>query len=421
MDTYDILMLIIIIVCIFLSAFFSSIETAFSTVSTIRLKYRSERGDKRAKNCLKIVENFDRALTTILIGNNIVNIGCSSVATVFCIKLFGDAGAAISTGIITLLVLTFGEIIPKCLAKEKAESFCVSSSNVLLFLMTILTPFVFLFISVKSFALKIFTSDTSQPSVTEDELKVLIGTSQQEGVLEQQEKELVQSALDFDEKTVQEILTPRVDITAIDINDTPQDIKKLVIEERFSRIPVFKDSIDNIIGILHTRDYLEALLHCEEPDIISLIKPAYFIYKTKKLSVVLAEFKKKKLHIAVVTDDYGGTLGIVTMEDLLEELVGDIWDEDEIEDPCYKKISDNSYNVSGDMTISAMLELLNLREDFIESDSVSVGGWIMENLGDIPASGDSFTYKNTIRFTVTQTDEQRVEKVNITLLQDKVN
>ena len=195
LDTYDLLMLIIIIVCIFLSAFFSSIETAFSTVSTIRLKYRAERGDKRAKNSLKIVENFDKALTTILIGNNIVNIGCSSVATVFCIKLFGDAGAAVSTGVITLMVLTFGEIIPKCLAKEKAESFCISTSSILLFLMTVLTPLVFLFISLKTLALKVFTSDISQPSVTEDELKVLIGTSQQEGVLEQQEKELVQSAL----------------------------------------------------------------------------------------------------------------------------------------------------------------------------------------------------------------------------------
>lgn len=413
MSTYDILMLIIIIVCILLSAFFSATETAFSTVSTIRLKYRAERGDKKAVNCLKITENYDKALTTILIGNNIVNIGCSSVATVLCMNLFGDAGAAISTGAVTLLVLTFGEILPKCIAKEKAEVFCISVAKILLVLMTILTPLVMFFVALKSMALKIFTKDSAKPSVTEDELKVLIGTSQQEGVLEQQERELVQSALDFDEKSAQEILTPRVDITAIDINDKTENIKNIIIKERFSRIPVYNDSVDNIIGILHTRDYLEELAQGNTSNLKMLIKPAFFIYKTQRLSTILAEFKKQKLHIAVVTDDYGGTLGIVTMEDLLEEIVGDIWDEDEIEDPDHSKVSDTTYNVSGDMTIFSMLELFDLREDYIESDSVSVGGWIMENLGDIPKPGDNFTYKNTLNFTVISTVEQRVEKVKV--------
>ena len=414
MDSYDILMLIIVVVSIFLSAFFSSIETAFSTVSTIRMKYLAERGDKKAQNVLKIVDNYDKALTAILIGNNIVNIGCSSVATVLCIRLFGDVGAAISTGVITLLVLTFGEIIPKCLAKEKADTFSLTTARILLIIMTILTPFVFLFIAIKSLALKLFTSDNTKPSVTEDELKVLIGTSEQEGVLEEQEKELVQSALDFDEKTVQEILTPRVDITAINIAETPDEIRKIIIDERYSRIPVYKDDIDNIVGILHTRDYLEELLKTSAPKIEALIKPAYFVYKTKKLSYVLTELKKQKLHIAIVTDDYGGTLGLVTMEDLLEELVGDIWDEDEIETPSYQKINDVTYQVSGDMTISDMLELLELREDYIDSDSVSVGGWVMENLGDIPQTGDSFDYRNQLTFTVLETDGQRVEQIKIT-------
>ena len=406
-------MLIIVVVSIFLSAFFSSIETAFSTVSTIRMKYLAERGDKKAQNVLKIVDNYDKALTAILIGNNIVNIGCSSVATVLCIRLFGDVGAAVSTGIITLLVLTFGEIIPKCLAKKKADTFSLNTARILLVIMTILSPLVFLFIAIKSLALKLFTSDNTKPSVTEDELKVLIGTSEQEGVLEEQEKELVQSALDFDEKTVQEILTPRVDITAIDIAETPDEIRKIIIDERYSRIPVYKDDIDNIVGILHTRDYLEELLKTSAPKIEALIKPAYFVYKTKKLSYVLTELKKQKLHIAIVTDDYGGTLGLVTMEDLLEELVGDIWDEDEIETPSYQKINDATYLVSGDMTISDMLELLELREDYIDSDSVSVGGWVMENLGDIPQTGDSFDYRNQLTFTVLETDGQRVEQIKI--------
>ncbi len=406
-------MLIIIIVCVFLSAFFSSIETAFSTVSTIRIKYLAERENKRAKNVLKIINNYDKALTAILIGNNIVNIGCSSVSTALCINLFGDAGVAVSTGVITLLVLTFGEIIPKCLAKEKSEAFCLATAKILLVIMAVLTPFVFLFIALKSLALKLFTSDANKPSVTEDELKVLIGTSEQEGVLEQQEKELVQSALDFDEKTAQEILTPRVDITAIDISESAEEIKRIILEERYSRIPVYRDDIDNIIGILHTRDYLEELIRTDTPDVESLLKPAYFVYKTKKLSYVLTELKRQKLHIAVVTDDYGGTLGIVTMEDLLEELVGDIWDEDEAETIRYQQINENTYHVSGDMTISDMLELLGLREDYIESESVSVGGWVMENLGDIPQKGDSFTYDDRFVFTVLETDGQRVEKIRI--------
>lgn len=421
MDMFNIVMSIVIIICIFLSAFFSSIETAFSTVSTIRLKYRSERGDKRAKNALKVTDNYDKALTTILIGNNIVNIGCSSVATVLFMNLFGDAGAAISTGVITLLVLTFGEVIPKCIAKENSETFCVGTAKILLILMVILKPLVMLFIFMKSFALKIFSKSGDSPSVTEDELKVLIGTSQEEGVLEQQEKELVQSALDFDEKTAQEILTPRVDLTAIDINDDIEDITKKIIDERFSRIPVYKDSIDNIIGIIHTRDYLEELAYNRTPDLKKLIRPAFFVYKTKPLSAILTDFKKQRHHIAVVTDDYGGTLGIVTMEDLLEEIVGDIWDEDEIETPDYQKISNTAYYVSGDMTIGSMLELFNLRDDLIESESVSVGGWVMENLGDIPEAGNSFNYNDILSFTVLETDEKRVEKVKVVCTEKKNN
>lgn len=404
-------MLCIMVVCIMLSAFFSSIETAFSTVSTVRLKHSAERGNKKAQNALKVVENYDKAITSILIGNNIVNIGCSSVATVLCINLFGDAGAAISTGAVTLLVLTFGEIIPKCIAKEKPEALCLATAKPLLLLMTVLTPLVIFFVALKTVALKLFNKGTAQPSVTEDELKVLIGTSQQEGVLEQQERELVQSALDFDEKTVQDILTPRVDITAININEKNDVIKQIILKERYSRIPVYKDGIDNIVGILYSRDYLEALLNTSEPDIKKLMKPAFFVYKTKILSEVLTEFKKEKLHIAVVTDDYGGTLGIVTMEDLIEEIVGDIWDEDEVEMPLYSKISDNTYYLSGDMNIYAMLELFGLREDYIVSDSISVGGWVMENMGDIPQPGDSFEYKNRLKFTVTEVTEQRVEKV----------
>lgn len=401
-----------ILILIILSAFFSSVETAFSTVNTIRLKHDAQNGSKKAQDALYITENYDKALTTVLIGNNIVNISCSSIATVLCINLFGDMGAAISTGAVTLLVLTFGEIMPKCIAKERADSYCLFTARALRILMTVFTPIVFIFIKMKSAALKRMHKNEKTPSVTEDELKYIIESIEEEGVLEQQERELVQSALDFDEKTVQEVLTPRVDITAIEVNDDVRDIAKLILSERYSRIPVYKDTLDNIIGILHTRDFLEAIVNGETPNIQKLIQPAYFIYKTKKLSKVLTDFKHKKLNIAIVSDEYGGTVGIVTMEDLLEEIVGEIWDEDEEIEHMYKELPDGSYEISGDMDIDKMLELFALDPKTIQSESVSVGGWVLEMLGSIPNEGDSFQF-DPLFITVTEVSEQRITKLVI--------
>lgn len=401
-----------ILILIILSAFFSSVETAFSTVNTIRLKHDAQNGSKKAQDALYITENYDKALTTVLIGNNIVNISCSSIATVLCINLFGDMGAAISTGAVTLLVLTFGEIMPKCIAKERADSYCLFTARALRILMTVFTLIVFIFIKMKSAALKRMHKNEKTPSVTEDELKYIIESIEEEGVLEQQERELVQSALDFDEKTVQEVLTPRVDITAIEVNDDVRDIAKLILSERYSRIPVYKDTLDNIIGILHTRDFLEAIVNGETPNIQKLIQPAYFIYKTKKLSKVLTDFKHKKLNIAIVSDEYGGTVGIVTMEDLLEEIVGEIWDEDEEIEHMYKELPDGSYEISGDMDIDEMLELFALDPKTIQSESVSVGGWVLEMLGSIPNEGDSFQF-DPLFITVTEVSEQRITKLVI--------
>lgn len=401
-----------ILILIILSAFFSSVETAFSTVNTIRLKHDAQNGSKKAQDALYITENYDKALTTVLIGNNIVNISCSSIATVLCINLFGDMGAAISTGAVTLLVLTFGEIMPKCIAKERADSYCLFTARALRILMTVFTPIVFIFIKMKSAALKRMHKNEKTPSVTEDELKYIIESIEEEGVLEQQERELVQSALDFDEKTVQEVLTPRVDITAIEVNDDVRDIAKLILSERYSRIPVYKDTLDNIIGILHTRDFLEAIVNGETPNIQKLIQPAYFIYKTKKLSKVLTDFKHKKLNIAIVSDEYGGAVGIVTMEDLLEEIVGEIWDEDEEIEHMYKELPDGSYEISGDMDIDEMLELFALDPKTIQSESVSVGGWVLEMLGSIPNEGDSFQF-DPLFITVTEVSEQRITKLVI--------
>lgn len=411
----NIIMGIAILICVSLSAFFSAIETAYSTVNTVRMKRSAELGDKKAKSVVYITDHYDKALTTILIGNNIVNIGCSSIATVFCMNLFGDAGAAISTGAVTLIILTFGEIIPKCLAKEKAEAIAMATAGIMRVLMTVLTPFVFIFMKLKKLALSLVSKNDNRPSVTEDELKYIIDSIKEEGVLEQQEKELVKSALDFDEKTVQEVLTPRVDMTTIEVNDSKEKIRKTIIEERYSRIPVYEKNIDNIVGILHTRDYLEALLAGKGSDLREIIQPAYYVYKNKKLSYVFNDMKHKHQNLALVTDDHGGVLGLVTTEDLVEELVGEIWDEDEEIETPYKKIDDNSFELSGDYDLEDLSELLSINQSAFDSESVSLGGWIFEKLGKIPDEGDSFEFEN-FEFKIKEVSEQRINLVTVTKL-----
>lgn len=396
-----------------LSAFFSATETAYSTVNTVRMNHDAELGNKRAKGVVYITQHYDNALTTILIGNNIVNIGCSSIATVLCMNLFGDAGAAISTGALTLIILTFGEIIPKCLAKEHAESIAMATAKILRILMTVLKPVVFCFMKLKQAALALVNKGDKTPSVTEDELKYIIDSIEEEGVLEQQERELVKSALDFDEKTVQEVLTPRVDLTAIDIDDDENEIRKIIFEERYSRIPVYEKSIDNIVGVLHTRDYLEALANGESVDLRRIIQPAYYVYKNKKLSYVLSDMKHKHQNLALVTDEHGGILGIVTVEDLVEELVGEIWDEDEEIEAPYKRVDENTLELSGDYSLEDLSALLNIKESEFDSESVSLGGWIFEKLGKIPDEGEAFEFCG-YKFQILDVSEQRITLVSVT-------
>lgn len=410
--------IIIIILCILLSAFFSSVETAFSFINVIRIQGYADDGDKRAKNVLFISNRFDKALTAILICNNIVNLGCSSLATVLCLELFGDIGSAIATGATTLLVLTFGEIIPKCLAKEHCDAYALHTAGILKVIMVVLTPIVFLFVKLKEVAVKLFGKGEEAPSVTEDELKQIVENIEGEGVLEEDESEMVQSVLDFDDKTVLEVLTPRVDMTAIDITDPPEKLKHIIIESRYSRIPVYKETTDQIIGILHTRDYLEQLADGLVPNIGKLIQPAYFIFNNQNLSKTLSDFKKKRLHIAIVTDEYGGTLGLVTMEDLLEEIVGEIWDEDEeIENDC-TKVSDTEYIVSGDMPLVDLFELADIDPDDVETDAVTVGGFILEHFSTIPRRKAKFSFRN-ITFTVQQVNSQRIIAANIIILPEE--
>lgn len=398
---------IVIGLLILCSSFFSCIETAFSCVSTARLKNEESKGNKKAKNALFITENFDKALTTILIGNNVVNLGCSSLATVLCMNIFQNFAAAISTGLTTILVLTFGEIIPKCIGKEKSEAVALNTAIILKGLMIVLTPLSFLFIAIKTGALKLLNIRNDSPTVTEDELKYIIEHSENEGVLEEEESEMVQSALEFDEKSAFEVLTPRVDMLALDIDDDFETNKNKILTERYSRVPVYKENLDNILGILYTRDYLEELIDGKTPDIKLLINDAFFTYKSRKLSAFMNDLRKNQVNMAIVTDEYGGTLGIVTMEDLIEEIVGEIYDEDEDIEKEYTKLRENCYFVSGDLEFDQLLELTD-REDFNnDTESHTVGGFIFEHMGRIPKEGDKFEIDG-LSFEVYKVEERRI-------------
>lgn len=398
---------IVIGLLILCSSFFSCIETAFSCVSTARLKNEESKGNKKARNALFITENFDKALTTILIGNNVVNLGCSSLATVLCMNIFQNFAAAISTGLTTILVLTFGEIIPKCIGKEKSEAVALNTAIILKGLMIVLTPLSFLFIAIKTGALKLLNIRNDSPTVTEDELKYIIEHSENEGVLEEEESEMVQSALEFDEKSAFEVLTPRVDMLALDIDDDFETNKNKILTERYSRVPVYKENLDNILGILYTRDYLEELIDGKTPDIKLLINDAFFTYKSRKLSALMNDLRKNQVNMAIVTDEYGGTLGIVTMEDLIEEIVGEIYDEDEDIEKEYTKLRENCYFVSGDLEFDQLLELTD-REDFDnDTESHTVGGFIFEHMGRIPKEGDKFEIDG-LSFEVYKVEERRI-------------
>lgn len=410
-STSGILYLVLVVLLCF-SAFFSASETAYSSLNKIRMKNYADGGNKKAKRALAVVDDFDRLLSTILVGNNVVNMASASIATVIATSIFGTSGAAVATTVMTILVLIFGEILPKTLAKENSESIAMKTGGLLRFFIKLLTPVVFFFVKIKEFSLRLLKGAEAQPSVTEEELKYIVESIEQEGVLEEQESDLVQSALDFDEITVQEILTPRVDLVTIDVEDPLDEALEVVLGAHFSRIPVYRGTVDNIIGVLQVRDLLKAVVQKTDTRLSHLVTDCVFVHKTMKISTLLAEFKAKKLHLAVVTDDYGGTMGIVTMEDVLEQLVGDIWDEsDEVRDD-FVQIGRGTFIVSGDMNVFEMLEELGEDDRGFESDYNTAGGWAMEMLGHIPEAGEQYSYRDLV-VTVSEVEEQRILSLRV--------
>ena len=410
--------ILIIVVLVIFSAVFSATETAFSSVNRIRLKNLASNGNSRAAIALDVLEKFDKALTAILIGNNVVNIASSSLTTVVFMKYLGEGSVGVATAVMTVTVLIFGEITPKGLAKEHAEGFVLFMAPLLAGFMFIITPVVMPFLWLKRGVSKLFGSADKQPTMTEDELKYILDEIQDEGVLEQQESDLVRSALEFDEKTVGEILVPRVNITGVDVNDNLDDIKQAFIESNYSRLPVFEDSIDNIIGVLLLGDFYKLYLEGGSDIRPILMEPAHLIEHTR-VSQALKTMQKEKMHMAVVHDEYGGTQGIVTLEDIIEELVGEIYDESDTEDEqiYFKQISDNEYEVDAEMSIYDMLERMELPGGFIESEMASLGGYVMELAGEIPQANEVVS-DDKVDLTVLESDEHKIYRVKVKLREE---
>ena len=403
-------MIAILIFLLVLSALFSSSETAFACVNKIRLKHKADMGDKRADRALKIAEKYEDALTAILVGNNIANIGASSLATVIFTNWVGDAGPVVSTVVMTLLVLTFCEVLPKSYAKSHAESLALTFAAALSGLIVIMTPFVKIFDLLS----RVFKSKDDSPSVTEDELKYIIDEIEEEGVLEEQESDLVISALQFDETTVNKILIPRVKVVGIPLGAHIEKIKKLFLSSHFSRFPVYDKTLDNIVGIITNKEFFR-FLNGVYQSIDEIMQDVIYVPSTKLISEILQEMKKAKTHMAVVVDQYGGTKGIVTLEDVLEELVGDIYDEsDEILNEVIK-VAPHTYEIEGSFSISDMQSGLDDEDiplEKPEAASTSVGGWITEILGHIPDNGASAKW-NRFNFTVLEADNLTINKVRL--------
>lgn len=406
----NIILIVVLIIC---SAFFSCSETAFSSISKVRLKNYASQGNKKAKIALNIADNYDKALTTILVGNNIVNIASSSLATVVFTDMLGAGGVGVSTVVMTIAVLIFGEITPKTFASENAEKCALAFAPIISFLMFLLTPIVWLFSQLKKLLGK-FYCQNEEPSVTEDELKYIIEEIEEQGVLEEQEGDLVRSALDFDEITVNEILTPRVKVVGIDIDTPIEEVKNVFFTEMYSRLPVYEDTIDNIVGVVNQKDffYMESQ---GKTNLSEIVQEVLHISELKLISEALKEMQLTKSHMAIVMDQYGGTKGIITLEDILEQLVGEIYDENDEIEAQISKVSEDSYEVSGELTIYELLKYLELPDDYIQTNANTVNGWVTEIFGHIPLENETISTQNDWFIRVLSTKNHHVKEVNITI------
>ena len=410
MDSSSIGIIVALVLLVIASAYFSATETAFSSLNKIRLRNMADDGNRKAEATLRLAEDFDRLLSTLLVGNNIVNITAATLGTLFFTKLSPEYGATISTVVLTLVILTFGEISPKTIAKEHAESWAMVSTPFLRVLSTVLRPLTILFSLLQKGIGKLFHASGDR-GITEDELITMVSTAEDEGGLDQNESRLIRSAIEFGDMEVEEILTPRVDIVSISDQASAKELDELISSNRFSRIPVWRGSIDTIIGMIHEKDFHEAELE-DNDSWTHLISPVIYVTPTSPVADLLYEMQRRKMHMSVVVDEYGGTEGLVTLEDILEELVGEIWDEHDEVVQRIRKVEDGSYLFSGSASIDDVFQLFDLRMD---DDMTTLSAWVIDSLGHIPKIGDQFTYEN-LQVTVTKLQRMRVLEIRVDVL-----
>ena len=400
--------LVLILVCIVLSAFFSGSEIAYSASQELRLEHAAREKGGACALALKVKRNFEKALISILVGNNLVNIGASALATVIAVDLMGEKGAWAATVVMTVLIITFGEISPKIIASAQPERFCNLAAVPMGLWMSVTWPLVWVLQKLLHFVSRLWEQgQNSGPAVTEDDLETIIETVEDEGVVDEDTADLLQSALDFGDVLAYEVITPRVDLVGIDLDDSREEMLKVAFASPYTRIPVYQETMDNIVGILHLNHLYKALVKDPDADIEKLLLPPVFVHKTMPLDDVFNTMRRHKVHMVIVTDEYGGTMGALTMEDVLEQLVGDIWDEsDEIEEE-FTEVRPHVYEVDGDMRLDDFFAEFDKDEEEIDDDNATVGGWAVEMLGGYPKLRESFTFED-LTVTILKRNNLRV-------------
>lgn len=399
--------LIIMAVCLLLSAYFSATETAFSSLNLTKLKTLAEQGNKKAALACQLEEKYDKLISTILIGNNIVNIATASIGTVIFVRRLGDVGATVSTVVVTVVVLIFGEISPKSIAKDCAEQFAMFSAPVIQLLIWLFTPLNFIFSLWKTLLAKLFRLNPDS-KMSQAELLMLVDEVQQDGSIDKNEGELLKNAIEFSEQEAQEILIHRVDLAALPLDAGKEEFAALFAETRYSRLLVYRESIDDILGTIHQKDFYSGCGITEKP-LEEILTPVIFVLENEPISLLLKKLQKAKTQVAVVVDEYGGTCGIVTMEDILEELVGEIWDEHDEVEVLLQKTGADSYLVDAGMDLDDFEKHFDLK---LDSEMNSVSGWVMEKIGRMPEAGDAFE-EDGLQVRVAAVEGHRVEKIEV--------
>ena len=419
MDPDSLFSLLMIVLMLSLGTFFSAAEIAYSALNRIRIKNMAEEGHKRAKLVLLLHDNFNKLLSTLLVLNNSVTLIAAAISTLLFIRYFGDIGATMSTVILTVVIVFIGDITPKSLAKESPEKIAMICAPLLRVCIAICTPVSFLFSHWKNLLSRIFDSQEDLDSMTEEELYSYVEEAHNDGVIDEESKQLVDNAIMFTDLKAIDILTPRIDVIGISEDSSEEEIEKIFFESEFSRLPVYKDSMDHIIGVVHMRDFFKYTSQKNNINLNEIFTEPFFVAPSAKIADLFKEFQIKKSHFAFVTDEYGGTAGIITLEDILEELVGDIWDEsDEVIIP-FEPVEgkENTYKVICSAYVKDLFEFFKL-PDNTETESTSVSGWIMDMLGKVPEENDSFIFEN-MNVTVLKTENRRVLECTVVIMEEK--